>query len=236
MRDPNLDALLILQEADMRRIGMEKRLTLLPKEMDAVIARRDRLNADTAAAADRLKQAELSVKNLESEIARLNEDSRRLQQQSAMVKKNNEYQAMMAQIEENKRKISGIEDELLEKFDQVEAVRQEAEKVRRANALALRDARAEFEELLAFSKSVKAEIAQAVADRNALTRGISEELLSAYERLLKSKNASAPLAKVENGCCGSCHMRVTLQTVNELSKGRIEHCDNCQHLLYADPE
>jgi hypothetical protein len=31
-------------------------------------------------------------------------------------------------------------------------------------------------------------------------------------------------------------MHVTMQTANELSKGKIEHCDNCQHLLYADPE
>jgi hypothetical protein len=45
---------------------------------------------------------------------------------------------------------------------------------------------------------------------------------------------SHPLTKLDNGCCGNCHMRVTNQTVNELSKGKIESCDNCQHLLYAD--
>ena len=38
MIDQTLDALLILQEADMRRKGMEQRLALLPKEMDAIIA------------------------------------------------------------------------------------------------------------------------------------------------------------------------------------------------------
>jgi hypothetical protein len=29
-------------------------------------------------------------------------------------------------------------------------------------------------------------------------------------------------------------MRLTMQTLNELSKGSLESCDNCQHLLYLD--
>lgn len=236
MIDQNLEALLILQNADMRRKGMEQRLAVLPKEMDAIIARRDKLNASTAAAAEALKKEELAIKSRESEIARLTADSQKLQQQSALVKKNNEYQAMLAQIADNKRKIGEIEEELIVRFDNVAELKENAEKVRRANALELRNARSEFEELLEFSKSVKAEIAQAVTDRPALTRNVPDELLSVYERLLKSKDNSAPITKLDNGCCGNCHMRVTTQTLNELSKGRIEHCDNCQHLLYADVE
>jgi len=42
------------------------------------------------------------------------------------------------------------------------------------------------------------------------------------------------VVKVENNCCGHCHMKVTLQTLNQLSKGEIENCDNCQHILYME--
>ncbi|MBR7121046.1 MAG: hypothetical protein IKC94_02260 [Lentisphaeria bacterium] len=236
MTDPDLEALLILQEADLRRKGMEKRLELLPKEMDAIIARRDELNASTQQAADLLKQEELAVKKCEAEIARLTEESQKLQQQSALVKKNNEYQAMLGQIADNKRKIGELEEEVLERFDKVAELKENAEKIKRANALELRNARAEFEELLAFSKTVKTEIAKAVSDRPALTANVRDELLSTYNRLLKSKEGTAPLTRLDNGCCGNCHMKVTMQTANELSKGKIEHCDNCQHLLYADAE
>ena len=69
--------------------------------------------------------------------------------------------------------------------------------------------------------------------RPALLSGIPSELLSRYERLLRGKDQGAPLTPVENGCCGNCHMKVTLQTINQLSKGELESCDNCQHLLYA---
>ena len=236
MRDVNLNALLKLQDADMRRKGMESRLKLLPKEMDAIIARRDRLNAATAAAADTVKQEELAIKHGESEIARLDDSIRKLQQQSALVKKNNEYQAMLAQIAAEKSKIGDIEEELLGRYDRLEELKSEADKVRKLNAAELRAARTEFEELLAFSKSVKEEIAKLTAERPALAAAVPESLLDVYNRLLGGRDGSAPAAKVENQCCGNCHMRVTLQTMNELSKGKLQTCDNCQHLLYLDGE
>ena len=232
--DAELSALLKLQDADMRRKGMESRLKLLPKEMDAIIARRDKLNAETAAAADAVKKEELAIKTAENEIARLNDQCQKLQQQSALVKKNNEYQAMLAEIAGNKEKIGAIEEELLVRFDTLEALKAEAEKVKKHNAAELRVARSEFEEFLAFSKSVKAELEKLAAERPKLVAPVPEELLSAYERLLKGKDGTAPVAKVDNGCCGNCHMRITMQTMNELSKGQLESCDSCQHLLYMD--
>ena len=236
MRNINLTALLQLQDADMRRRGMEARLALLPAEMDAIIARRDRLNAATAAADEAVKKMELAIKEGENGIARLDESICRLRQQSALVKKNNEYQAMLAQIAAEKAKIGEIEEELLARYDELEELKAAAEKTRKSNALELRSARSEFEELLAFSKSVKAEIAKMVSERPQLTAALPEDLLSTYERLLRDRSGDPPAAKVENDCCGNCHMRVTLQTMNELAKGKLAGCDNCQRLLYLDGE
>ena len=72
------------------------------------------------------------------------------------------------------------------------------------------------------------------ADNAEITiNGIPAELLSRYERLLKGKDQGAPVVQIENGCCGNCHMKATLQTMNQLSKGDLESCDNCQHLIFA---
>ena len=236
MRNINLTALLALQEADLRRRGMETRLSLLPKEMDAIIEKRDRLNASTAAADEAVKKMELAIKEGENTIARLDDNVCKLRQQSALVKKNNEYQAMLAQIASEKAKIGEIEEELLGRYDELETLKAEAEKTRKSNALELRTARGEFEELLAFSKSLKAEIAKMASERPQLTAALPEDLLSDYERLLKDRSGAPPLAKVENDCCGNCHMRVTFQTLSEVAKGKIASCDNCQHMLYADGE
>lgn len=232
MPSPKITALLALQSQDMRMRDLKLRQISIPKELDKIIARRDALNADTAAAAEKVKKMELSIKTSEAEIQTLNAESTKLQQQSALVKKNNEYQAMLSGIAQNKEKIGAIEENLLLKFDELEQLKKQADQVKRTNAAELRSAKQEFEELLAFSKTCEAEVKKLAAARPALLSGIPAELLSRYERLLKGKDQGAPLVQVENGCCGNCHMKVTLQTMNQLSKGDLESCDNCQHLIY----
>ena len=217
----------------MRCRDLKLRGISIPKELDKILARRDTLNAATAAAADKVKKMELAIKAREGEIQTLNAESAKLQQQSAQVKKNNEYQAMLAGIAQNKAKIGAIEEDLLVKFDELEALKAEADRIKRTNNAELRSARQEFEELLGFSKTCEAEVAKLQKERPALLSGIPVNLLSRYERLLKGKDQGAPVVQLENGCCGNCHMKVTLQTLNQLSKGELESCDNCQHLIYS---
>ena len=229
-----LSSILALQQCDMRLRDLEMRLKMIPKELDAIIALRDKLNGETTAAAEKVKKAELAIKSDESRIQALNAESQKLQQQSALVKKNTEYQALLATIAQNKEKIGQIEENLLIRFDEVEELKKEADKVKRANAVELRSARTEFEELLAFSKTCKEEIEKLKSSRPALAGNVQPELLSRYERILKGRDSGSPVVKVENNCCGHCHMKVTLQTLNQLSKGEIENCDNCQHILYME--
>ncbi len=233
MPTPKISALLKLQTLDMRCRDLKLRGISIPKELDKILARRDTLNAATAAAADMVKKMELAIKAREGEIQTLNAESAKLQQQSAQVKKNNEYQAMLAGIAQNKAKIGAIEEDLLVKFDELEALKAEADRIKRTNNAELRSARQEFEELLGFSKTCEAEVAKLQKERPALLSGIPVDLLSRYERLLKGKDQGAPVVQLENGCCGNCHMKVTLQTLNQLSKGELESCDNCQHLIYS---
>ena len=56
MPTPKISALLKLQALDMRCRDLKLRGTSIPKELDKIIARRDSLNAETAAAADKVKK------------------------------------------------------------------------------------------------------------------------------------------------------------------------------------
>jgi predicted nucleic acid-binding Zn-ribbon protein len=93
-----LRKLLKLQEADMRLRDMETRLTTLPKEMNNILARRDKVAAGTAAAVAAFKAIKAKIKHEEDLIAELTAANEKLRQQSIMVKKNNEYQAMLNAI------------------------------------------------------------------------------------------------------------------------------------------
>ena len=232
----SLGALLALQELDLKLRNMESRLKLLPKEMKDLIGKRDVLLAGTAAAADKVRQIELAIKSTEGEIAKLEEENRKLQQQSSLVKKNTEYQAMLAAIENNKKKIGEFEEKDLLLFDELESARRNALKIKEDNNNTIKNIKSEFDELYAFSKSVEKEIEKLKAERPNRMYGIDPDTTNHYNRLLNAKSVRTPVSKVEDGICGNCHLRITPQCMSDLKRDKLAVCDNCQGLVYAEDE
>ena len=227
-----LEKLLKLQELDLRSRDLEARLQLLPREMSDMVAKRDAFAASTKAAQDAVRKIELAVKSGESGIESLQKENLRLQQQSALVKNNKEYQAMLAAVEQNKVKIGALEEKTLLLMDELDAARKNASKVAADNAAATAALKAEFDELFAFSGEVKKEIAKLKTERPELLRDIDAETLRRYMALLGGKKPTTPVVAVENGICGNCFLKVTPQTLNQLKKGEVAVCDNCQHFIY----
>ena len=235
MSDSPLKRLLKLQEADMRQRDMETRLENLPKEMQRLLARRDEVMASTAAAAARFRAIKQKIQKDEALIAELNAASDKLRQQTTMVKKNNEYQAMLAAIELNKKKVSEAEDRILLAADELEQAGKAGARIKFANDAELKNLKAEFDELFAFSKTLKEEIARLREGRPALLENIPPALLSAYEALLKNRKGGAPLVPAVDENCGHCQLRITAQTAVALKRGEVVFCDNCRYMLY-DPQ
>ncbi|MBQ6352051.1 MAG: hypothetical protein IJJ28_02140 [Lentisphaeria bacterium] len=227
-----LEKLLKLQEIDLRLRDLEARLRLLPREMSDMVAKRDALAAATKAAQDAARKVELAVRSGESGIESLQRENLKLQQQSALVKNNKEYQAMLAAIEQNKLKIGELEERTILLMDDLDAARKSAAKVASDNAAATAALKAEFDELFAFSSEVKKEIAKLQAARPEFLHEIDADTLRQYNVLLGGRTPSTPVVEVENGICGNCHLKVTPQTLNLLRRGDVATCDNCQHFIY----
>ena len=228
------EALLNLQRVDLKIRELEARLALLPKEMTELKNKRDAAVAEVNAAASAAKKIELERKGVESEIEKLNAENKRLQQQSAMVKKNTEYQAMLGTIALNEKKVGDLESRELELMDRFEEARKAYRKIRQDNEAAVNAIRAEFDELVAFAGDLKKEIAQLKEERPADIRGVDGETLARYNRLLAGKDGIAPLVRVENEICGSCHLRVTRQALTNMQKGAVTSCENCMHFIYLE--
>ena len=228
------EALLKLQRVDLKIRELEARLALLPKEMTELKNKRDAAVAEVNAAASAAKKIELERKGVESEIEKLNAENKRLQQQSAMVKKNTEYQAMLGTIALNEKKVGDLESRELELMDRFEEARKAYRKIRQDNEAAVNAIRAEFDELVAFAGDLKKEIAQLKEERPADIRGVDGETLARYNRLLAGKDGIAPLVRVENEICGSCHLRVTRQALTNMQKGTVTSCENCMHFIYLE--
>lgn len=227
-------ALLAVQKIDLRIRDLKTRLTMLPVERKKLIARHHELADALAAERGKINQLELDVKKRESAIEALQSANAKLQQQSALVKKNAEYQAMLAEVESNNAKISDIESTILADFDRLEAAKAELRTTMTEANAENRLLKTEFTEFEELEAEIKKEIALQLELRVGAAAKISENIMARYTHLLADRGEDTPLTAVENSCCGNCCLKLTPQTMTAARNGAVAHCDNCNHLIYIE--
>ena len=95
-----------LQDKDLRIRTLIQKVSMIPHEQIALKNQAAANRSKTENAKNTVLNLELQQKQAESKIAAYRENIQKLETQSNMVKKNNEYQSMLQQIADLKNKIS----------------------------------------------------------------------------------------------------------------------------------
>lgn len=228
-----IESLLALQKVDMRIINLHLRLKMIPAEISKLEHKIADTEARLAEAKNAMQKTGLEIKQTESAIAEINGKIAKLQQQSSLIKKNTEYQAMLSQVDTHKEKISELETAMLLLFDQDVEHKEKFKEIEKEFDAERSGISEEINELNELAKEVQAEIKQLLDSRSPLEAKIDSAILIQYKRLLKAERA--PLAKVNSaGICSNCHLKITPQTMAETKKGAVVYCDNCSRLLYLE--
>lgn len=223
--------LLALQDLDLKIRNLNLRIDTIPSEKKRLDSLVKDAVSDVEVAKDGLRRIERAIKENEGEIEKLNEASRKLLTQSAMVKKNNEYQAMMADIEAKKNAISDIETKILELLDQAESAQQGIAAAEKELAVTQKSVKAEMADLVELKQELEEDISEKLKLRKAYESKIDTQTLSVYHRLLEGGKGE-PVAMINQGVCSFCRLKVPPQTINNAKKGVLTLCDNCSHILY----
>ncbi|OGV47697.1 MAG: hypothetical protein A2X49_08135 [Lentisphaerae bacterium GWF2_52_8] len=230
-----IEDLLLLQENDMRVRQLKTKLELIPKERTRLTGELATEKEALKAVKEKIQKAEMDVKKTEGLIAQENQKIQALQQQSIQVKKNNEYQALMSEIENHKKKIGDFETEEIALLDVVESAKADHKEHDHQFAAKEKSLQAELKEFDQLTVELNAEIERLKAERPKLQIVVDKNALTVYSRLLGS--SGTPMVTVQNGgMCGHCHLKLTPQTLNLARKGALAFCDNCSHLVYTTEE
>ena len=114
MPSPTIEQLLILQDRDTRRLGIEAQLKAIPREIAAVEERIGAEKAAIDAAKGELRELEARKKTQETEIGSAEVQRAKYRTQQLSIKKNDEYQALGHQIENVGKQIDDLEGKELE--------------------------------------------------------------------------------------------------------------------------
>ena len=231
---PDIERLLELQTADQEIRKLQEEIAELPKRIAGIEQKLAGTKARLEKARASAKADEANRKKFESAIQDLQSKISKYRDQSLDVKTNEQYKALLHEIQFAEQEIRINEDRILEVMVNVEV----REKEVKAAEAELKAETAEIEKEKEETRRVTAEDQQKLiewnAKRDGLRHGIDGDLLRRYERVMKFRGSG--LAEVRDHKCMGCQVMLRPQIYNEVRNGeQIVFCDSCQRVLYFDP-
>jgi uncharacterized protein len=221
-----------LQNLDLEIAKIQREVQEIPREIADLEQQLQGSRRVWDQAREHLASLEQLRRRHERELEDVTVEQRRRQGRLFEIKTNQEYTAVLKEIEGLKERRSKLEDEILELFDQIEsaqgAVRDEETRFREREKTCGQERTAREGEL----RRLRAELDRLQEERRRQAARVEPGLLQTYQRLLRSRGGIA-VVQVKDGSCLGCHVGLTPQTYNELRKGDLLFtCANCQRILY----
>ncbi len=233
MRHPALDSLLILQDRDSKRQGLEHQLKSVPADIAAVEKKIAAEKAAIDAARTELKELESKKKLLETEIGSAEQTLARYKTQQVTVRKNDEYQALGQQIASTEQAISALEEQELELMYAIDEAKKRfvaAEAVLKEN-ISGHEARIRTHRERA--ASLEAELTQAQEDFSRARTAVDEPSLRIYDRV--AARQQPVIVAIRGGKCSGCHLKVSSEVDSVARKGeKLATCDQCGRIAWLD--
>jgi uncharacterized protein len=231
---PDIENLLKLQEADKQIRRLQDEIAELPKRV-AVIEQKlagTKIQLEKARAA--IKGDEAARRKHDTTISDLRGKISKYRDQSLDVKTNEQYKALLHEIQFAEKEIAATEDKILELMVNADSRDKE---VKGAQAeLKAETAEIEKEKEQARQRTAEDEklLAEWRAKRDGLRTGVAEELLRHYERVSKFRGSG--ISEVRDHKCMACQVILRPQTYNDVRAGtNTVVCDSCQRILYFNP-
>jgi len=231
---PDIEKLLELQVADkeIRRLqdevaALPKRVAVIEQKLAGTKARLEKVRAAAKSDDANRKKFEANIKDLQGKISKYRD-------QSLDVKTNEQYKALLHEIEFAEAEVRLNEDRILEVMVNVDARDKEV----KAAEAELKAETAEIEKEKEDARRVTVEDQKKLSEwngkRDSLRHGISEDVLRQYERVAKFRGTG--LAEVRDQKCTGCQVKLRPQTYNEVRNGeKVMICESCSRVYYFNP-
>lgn len=229
---PEIEQLIALQHADREIQRLRLEVAELPKRVSAIEAKLAGTKATLEKARASVKSDDAAKRKYETAITDLRQKISKYRDQSLEVKTNEQYKALLHEIQFAEQDIAANEDKILELMVNAET----REKEVKAAEAELKEETAEIEKgkKIAHDRTAadEADLAQWTAKRDAARAAVDPDLLRHYDRVLKFRGSG--LAEVRDQKCTGCSVVLRPQTFNEVRGGKLIYCDSCQRVLYYD--
>jgi uncharacterized protein len=228
-----IEALLALQEDDLRIREIEAQITALDPQLVEFDKKRDQVLASLAKAEIAVAAEEKKQRELQGRLAQHKQMQERNLHQLDDVKRMREATAATAQVESTRRLMAEDETEIAILGRRIGEMNAAIAVSRETLAAIEAEQNAARPEIEAKRNSLRSELDAARRDRDGRAGSVARPMLGKYDRI-RGKRTRA-LYPLQGGSCGNCDTAVPLQRRNMMAgSGQIEVCEACGVLLYAE--
>src|SRR5580700_7035863 len=231
---PDVQNLIALQAADREILRLRDEVAALPKRVAAIEERLAGTKAILEKAKTAVKADEAARRKFESAISDQQQKISKYRDQSLAVKTNEQYKALLHEIQFAEQDIRAHEDKILELMVNAE-IREKDVKAAEAT-LKAETAEIEKEKIEARQRTAEDEkqLAEWNARRDTARAGVDADLLRQYDRVAKHRGTG--LSEARDHKCLACQVMLRPQTYNEVrASTHVVTCESCQRILYYAP-
>jgi predicted nucleic acid-binding Zn-ribbon protein len=210
-------------------LGLERARARIPGE----IAGHEKRLADVREALDAergaLEEADQRRRAKEGQLQDVEAQRTKFQGQTALVKTNQEYTALLHEIDGATARIAQLEDEILEAMEFVESTRAHVAQAEEEQDRIESETESRVAELKGQLAEVEVEIGVRAAEEQERLARLDPRTRGVFERVRKAKGSG--MARIRERVCSSCFRDVPFETINRILAGETHSCGNCNRVL-----
>jgi predicted nucleic acid-binding Zn-ribbon protein len=226
------EALYNLQQIDLQRLRLDKRLQEIGSELED--------NQAVSAAEDKLEQAQnflaplkLEMREIEREIQSTEEKNKSSEDRlySGSVRNPKELQDLQQEIASLKHRLDTLEDKLLEQMMNVEEAESEVRLCNKTLSDVIEQWNSDHRDLVNERQDLHAELESLNDQRQLALQFVAAESLKLYDNM-KKKKANQPIAAFVGTSCSACGIEQTMAIQQEVHQAKsLVTCLNCGRVL-----
>ena len=233
--NPDLKKLIRLQQVDLSIQELRDRLAGLPALSRSLDDKLTLTRTNLERAKSGLEANQAQRRNLEGEVAVVRTKTERYRDQLMSVKTNDEYRALLKEIEFHQGAVQKTEDEILDLMEEAEGLERGVRAAEDRLKEEQRRVKLERLQLEEASRRDAGTLDSYAKERKEFEVSITSEILLQYERIRKARSGVA-VADARDEACAVCNVRLRPQCFQEIrSNERIIVCESCNRILY-DPD
>jgi uncharacterized protein len=231
---PEIENLLHLQEADKAIRRLQDEIAELPKRVAAIEHKLADTKVQLEKAQAAVKADEAARRKYETVISDLRGKISKYRDQSLDVKTNDQYKALLHEIQFAEKEIAATEDKILELMVNADARDKEVKAAQAELKAEAAEIEKEKEQARQRTAEDEKQLTEWRSKRDQMRAGVSEDLLRHYERVSKFRGSG--ISEVSDHKCMACQVMLRPQTYNDVRTGQqTVVCDSCQRVLYFNP-